>query len=159
MEKELKFSVTFPTMWRSECLEDMLHRYSECPQIEEIILIDNAPELNKEVNIDKVIHIREKTNTYAIPPVNKGVEMAKCDNVIISSDDIEFDVNEYCRLLTRINEQHKLGYIGSHSRNYEITELEDVRVELYNPKDNITGWGCLVTINKQFTKSIKNMVC
>ena len=118
----------------------------------EIILIDNAPELNKTVNIDKVLHIREKTNTYAIPPVNKGVELAKCDNVIISSDDIKFDVNEYCNLLTRINQNYKLetlGYIGSHSHNYEITELEDVRFELYNPQENVTGWGCLVTVNKK----------
>jgi hypothetical protein len=150
--EELKFTVTFPTLWRSEYIEDMLHRYSECPQVEEVILIDNAPELNKEVKIDKVIHIREKVNTYAIPPVNKGVELAKCDNVIISSDDIKFDVDEYCNLLTRINQSHKLetlGYIGSHSHNYEITKLEDVKFNLYDPRENITGWGCLVTVNKK----------
>lgn len=152
MDDQLKFTVTLPTLWRSEYLEDMLHRYSQCPQIEEIILVDNAPELNKIVNIDKVIHIREKTNTYAIPPVNKGVELAKCDNVIISSDDIKFDVDEYCSILNRINQQYKLsklGYIGSHSHNYEIAEMETAVLNLYDPAENITGWGCLVTINKE----------
>ena len=161
MHNELKYTVTFPTIWRSEYTMGMLKKYSECPHVEEIILIDNAPEQNKIINIDKVKHIREESNTYAIPGVNKGVAMAVCDNVIISSDDIEFDVNVYCNILNEINKTYKLntlGYIGSHSHNYEISELENPILDRYNPAENITGWGCLVTINKEFWTPIPSQL-
>jgi hypothetical protein len=152
MEK-LKFSVTLPTMWRSVETEPMLHKYSECEQVEEIILIDNAPELNKQLpDIPKLIHIRETHNTGAVPPLTKGAKMAKTDNVILSSDDIYFDIDFYCKVLTLINEQtplNELGYIGSHSRNYEITEPEDITMQAFDSRTNTTGWGCLIYCHKE----------
>ena len=90
-----KFSVIIPTMWKSEYAEELLKRFSESDYVGEIILIDNAPELKKEIRLPKIVHIRESENTFVNPAWNKGITLAKYDNITIPSDDVMLDVNEY----------------------------------------------------------------
>jgi hypothetical protein len=51
-------SVVMPTMWVPETALDTIKLISKNKHVGEIIIIDNAPELNMSVEgIDKVIHI------------------------------------------------------------------------------------------------------
>ena len=152
-----KFSVIIPTIWKSDYTLELLNRYSECENVEEIILIDNASHLNKSVNYEKIIHIKEIENTFVNPAWNKGVLLSKNDYITISNDDILFDVNEYYGLLNQIIEQQPLenmGFIGSHSDNYVIRENKIPEVELYDNKTNLGGWGCLFSFHRKNWKPI-----
>ena len=50
--------------------------------------------------------------------------MSKSNNIIISNDDILFDVNYFINCLKDINENHvkfeDLGIVGMHSDNYTL---------------------------------------
>ncbi|CAB4143344.1 Glyco_tranf_GTA_type domain containing protein [uncultured Caudovirales phage] len=152
-----KFSVIIPTIWKSEYTMELLKRYSDCQYVGEIILIDNASHLNKNIEFQKVIHIKENENTFVNPAWNKGVSLSNFDYITISNDDILFDVNEYYELLTQTINQapfETLGYIGSHSDNYVIKIDKSPVLELYDNQTNKGGWGCLFSFHKQNWKPI-----
>jgi len=154
-----KFSVIIPTMWKSEYVEELLKRFSESDYVGEIILIDNAPELKKEINLEKVIHIRESENTFCNPAWNKGVTLSKYDNISMPSDDIMLDVNEYYSYfeqLLQINDFKNLGFIGSHSENYELDKSENPHFEEYDNITNKGGWACIFSFHKSNWKPIPN---
>lgn len=148
-----KFSIIIPTIWKSEYTMELLERYSKSDYVGEIILIDNAP--TKDIIIEKVIHIKEDTNTYVNPAWNKGVKLSTYDNITISNDDILFNVDEYFNYITQLNPFVDYGYIGSHSENYKLTETTDPRIEPYT-NENELGWGCLFSFHKSKWKDIPN---
>ena len=147
-----KVSVIIPTIWKSEYTMELLERYSKSDYVGEIILIDNAP--MKDIVMDKIIHIKEAENTYVNPAWNKGVSIAKYDNITISNDDILFDVNEYYNILSQCEMVLEIGYMGSHSDNYELKETKEPIVEWYDNQNNRGGWGCLFSFNKKNWKDI-----
>jgi GT2 family glycosyltransferase len=83
-------SVIIPTMWRSEGLIERLEQLSKIKNVGEIILIDNT-EQPPQLNIKKLFHIKELKNTYVNPAWNKGVALARYDNICILNDDIHFE--------------------------------------------------------------------
>lgn len=147
-----KFSVIIPTIWKSEYTFELLERYSKSNYVGEIILIDNAP--TKDIVMDKLIHIKEDSNTYVNPAWNKGVKLSNYQNITISNDDILFDVDEYYNRLEKSTDILDLGYVGSHSENYTLEESKDINIELYDYKTNNGGWGCLFSFNKKLWKEI-----
>jgi len=154
-----KYTVVIPTIWKSEYTYELLKRLSDSEYVGEIILIDNASELNKEINIQKVIHIKEQENTYVNPAWNKGVNLASHNNITIVNDDIIFDVDEYYSYfaqLLEINEFKNIGFIGSHSENYKLEKSQNPSFEEYDNKTNTGGWGCLFSFHKSNWKPIPN---
>ena len=151
-----KFSVIIPTIWKSEYTLELLERYSKSDYVGEIILIDNAP--TKDIVMDKLIHIKEVENTYVNNAWNKGVEISSNDNITISNDDIVFNVDEYFYYLEQAQSVLQLGYIGSHSDNYTLTESNNPEIELYDNKTNQGGWGCLFTFYRYNWKPIPNQL-
>ena len=147
-----KFSVIIPTIWKSEFTLPLLDRLSKSDSVGEIILIDNAPK--GDVVIDKVIHIIESENTYVNPAWNKGVELAKYNNITIANDDILFNVDEYYNYIEQSKEALNAGYIGSHSDNYVVQDSDNVEIEYYNNQNNVGGWGCLFSFHKTNWKPI-----
>lgn len=146
-------------MWKSYFLNEMLLKYSNSEYVGEIILIDNAPELKKEINLPKVIHIKESENTFVNPAWNKGVAMSSYDNITIANDDVIFDVDEYYSYfeqLLEINDFKDLGFTGSHSENYELESSYNPCFEEYDNTKNKGGWGCLFSFHKQNWKPIPN---
>lgn len=147
-----KFSVIIPTIWKSEFFEEMLLRYSKSEHVGEIILIDNEPSASKEINLPKVIHIKEKENTFVNPAWNKGVSLSKYENITIANDDILFNVDEYYFYFSKLLESYDfkdIGFVGSHFFNYKLEKSEDtVHFKLYDNKVNISGWGCLFSFHK-----------
>ena len=82
------------------------------------------------------------------PAWNMGVELSSYKNITISNDDILFDVDEYFYYLEQAHNVLEVSYIGSHSDNYILEESNDVRIEIYDNKNNQGGWGCLFSFNK-----------
>ena len=149
-----KFSVIIPTIWKSDYTIELLERYSKSDYVGEIILIDNAP--TKDIVMDKLIHIKEETNTYVNPAWNKGVKLSSYDNITISNDDIIFNVDEYFNYLNQALNILDVGFIGSHSQNYIEQENLNPEIEIYDNKTNQGGWGCLFSFNKSIWKPIPN---
>jgi hypothetical protein len=150
-----KFSVIIPTIWKSHFTIPLLERLSKCESVGEIILIDNAPK--GDVVIDKLIHIKESENTYVNPAWNKGVELAKWDNITIANDDILFNVDEYFHYMEHIPLK-EFGFVGSHSDNYKEEESLTIELEKYNNQNNVGGWGCLFSFHKRNWKPIPNQL-
>ena len=148
-----KFSIIIPTIWKSEYTMELLERYSKSDYVGEIILIDNAP--TKDIVMEKLIHIKEDTNTYVNPAWNKGVKLSNYDNITISNDDIIFNIDEYFNYITKLNPFVDYGYIGSHSENYELTETTNVRIEPCTDESEL-GWGCLFSFHKSKWIDIPN---
>jgi glycosyltransferase involved in cell wall biosynthesis len=146
-----KFSIIIPTIWKSEYTMELLERYSKSDYVGEIILIDNAP--TKDIVMDKLVHIKEETNTYVNAAWNKGVSIAKYDYVTICNDDILFNPNEYFYYMSQALNLLDAGFIGSHSQNYTEDKIE-VAIEMYDNKTNAGGWGCLFAFNKNIWKPI-----
>jgi hypothetical protein len=104
-------SVVMPTMWVPEATLDTIKLISKNKHVGEIIIIDNAPELNMSVEgIDKVTYIRESSNTFVNPAWNKGVRLAKYDKIFLASDDVITDWSILDTLYPHIIEE--VGIIG-----------------------------------------------
>jgi hypothetical protein len=153
-----KFSVIIPTIWKSEYTLELISKYCECEYVNEIILLNNKVENTPKLLIhNKLNIINLPKNIFVNPAWNYGVKISKSSYITISNDDILFNVNEYYSLLEQIISQQplqNLGFIGSHSDNYIITEEKSPILEEYNNQTNKGGWGCLFTFHKQNWKPI-----
>jgi len=150
-----KFSVIIPTIWKSEFTLTLLDRLSKSDSVGEIILIDNAPW--EDIVMGKVIHIIESENTYVNPAWNKGVELAKYNNITIANDDILFNVDEYFHYMQQIPLK-EFGFVGSHSDNYKGEKFLTIELEKYDNQTNVGGWGCLFSFHKTNWKPIPNQL-
>lgn len=104
-------SVVMPTMWVPKTALDTIKLISNNKHVGEIIIIDNASELNMDLNgIDKIVHIKEPTNTFVNPAWNKGVRLAKYDKIFLANDDIITDWSLLDILYPYITEE--VGIIG-----------------------------------------------
>lgn len=136
------FSVIIPTLWQSDYIWTTINRLEEHHLVGEIILIDNSTEA-KQLSGDKVNYVYESKNTYVNPAWNKGVRMAKYDNICIANDDLAFNPNVLDFVLPHIN----CGIIGQHVSNYDkwVTEFNP-SIEKMEGRD--WAWGCLLFIHK-----------
>jgi len=153
-----KFSVIIPTIWKSPYTETLLERFCYSDYVGEVILIDNAP--SKTIDLPKLVHIKEKENTFVNPAWNKGVSISKYDYITISNDDILFDVDEYYyyfQQLLNLNKLQDLGFIGSHSENYKIENSTSPAFINYDRNFGY-GWGCLFSFHKSVWRPIPNQL-
>jgi len=96
-------------MWLVDGFKKHLEKISAIEEIGEIILIDNT--INPpDLDIPKVIHIKEYKNTFINPAWNKGVKLAKYNKICISSDDIDFDTKIFSAIFPHITNDK--GFIG-----------------------------------------------
>jgi hypothetical protein len=153
-----KFTVVIPTIWKSEYTLELIKRYCECECVEEVLLINNRKEDTPILIQNSKLKVYDmEENIFVNPAWNYGVTMANTDYITISNDDILYNVDEYYELLNQIISQQpleNLGYIGSHSENYIISENKTPILEQYDNQTNKGGWGCLFTFHKQNWKTI-----
>ena len=136
------FSVIIPTMWKSDWIWTSIKQLEEHPEVGEIILIDNSSE-QKELNGEKICHIREGVNTYVNPSWNKGVRISKFDNLCIANDDLAFNP----KLLDFIKPHIHKGIIGMAAENYDKFR-PDFQPNIEPMPLREWGWGCLLFIHK-----------
>lgn len=104
-------SVIMPTMWVPKTALDTIRLISNNKYVGEIIIIDNASELNVNLDgINKIVHIKEPSNTFVNPAWNKGVQLAKYDKIFLASDDVISDWSILDILYPYITEE--VGIIG-----------------------------------------------
>jgi hypothetical protein len=70
-----KISIIVPTIWRVKNFISILKDIADNECVGEIILIDNS-ENPPDLNIKKLIHIKENKNTFVYPAWNKGYSMS-----------------------------------------------------------------------------------
>jgi hypothetical protein len=150
-----KFSVIIPTIWKSEYTLELLQRYLDCNRVGEVILINNNKAETPQIPThDKLKVVTPSNNIYVNPAWNLGVQMSSSNNITISNDDILFDVDEYYNILSQCEMVLEIGFIGSHSENYELKETHEPIVQWYDNQNNKGGWGCLFSFNKNNWKDI-----
>lgn len=138
-----KWSVVIPTIWRSEYTLDLLEKYQNCEWVSEIILINNAPHLTPEgfVEHSKLIHHRVE-NIYVNPAWNLGVSMSSNENILISNDDVSFDVDGAFKYVSELEDWQVLGV---HKQSYNSNPPA---WKVGNGHFLGWGWGCLLFVRK-----------
>ena len=150
-----KFSVIIPTIWKGETLNDLLINFYNCELIEEVILINNDSKNSKAIPLhDKLIYVEPQKNLFVNPSWNLGVRMSKSKNIIISNDDILFDVNYFINSLIDVDKNYinfgELGIIGMHSDNYKLeSNSSNVSFKSHGMSESTGGWACLIAFNKK----------
>lgn len=147
-----KFSVVVPTIWKDDSIFEMLQRYYECDNIGEVILINNAKDKTPNFPKNKkLLYIEPDENIFVNPAWNMGVRAARHINVIVSNDDIIYDVNFFTNVLNEFDKRVKpfveLGLIGMDFANYDLKENKE-EVDLTGLKGN-PGWACLFAFDKR----------
>lgn len=146
------YSVVIPTMWKSNRTLDLLIRYSNCDLVKEIIIIDNNPSLSIDLSqIKKLKKIYSGKNIYVNPAWNFGVRMSSCEKIIISNDDISFDVDKLLYFML-----DKSGVFGMHHSG--INSHEEVELDLIDGDCIGSGWGCLIFLEKSQYKEIPDSI-
>lgn len=137
------YSVIIPTIWRNFRIIELIEQYNDCPLVSEILLVDNMPEKKVEMPYYeklKVIHSGE--NLYVNPSWNLGVEHAKNEDIIISNDDISFDVNVTLDFM----KDQEYGCAGVYP--VSINSEDEHPLEIYDGDYIGHGWGVLLFVKK-----------
>jgi GT2 family glycosyltransferase len=150
-----KFSVIIPTIWKGETLNNLLINFYNCELVEEVILINNDSKNSKAIPLhDKLIYVEPQKNLFVNPSWNLGVRMSKSNNIIISNDDILFDVDYFINSLIDVDKNYinfkELGIIGMHSDNYKLeSNSSNVSFKSHGMSESTGGWACLLAFNKK----------
>lgn len=84
------FTIIIPTMWlHTDMLNQMIQKYIECPFVEVVKVISNAPMPKNYIPRDfRVEILTEGRNLYVNPSWNKGVADSSTESVVLANDDI-----------------------------------------------------------------------
>ncbi len=160
------YSVLIPTMWRSPLTDRLLKEYNDCDLVEEIVIIDNDTSARNVdlTKYDKVVHIEEPENIFVNPAWNKGVPLCKNERIVVSNDDIVFDVKKYLAVIEGFkNDWDLIGLYGAsfkkvrgrvfpryHDKRPFI--FDDCKIERGHSVG--VGWGCMFLCKKSKWKPI-----
>jgi hypothetical protein len=144
-----KYSIVIPTLWKSNRIHKLLRDLIDCEFVDEIILIDNAGKYFEYYEaLDKVKLIQVEENIYVNPAWNKGIELARNNQIAILNDDINFNPNIFEVITNDILNQ--FGIIGMGEGNYKSLNIDsDPILEVWQPGVNDWGWGCFIILNKK----------
>lgn len=135
-----KLTVIIPTLWKGEYIHQMLERLNPCPYVDEILLIDNAPN-GYDNKLSKVRHIQSKSNLYVNGSWNFGVSLASNNLLLLLSDDVEFDVESIPRVLTHLTPGTSIGVHKDAWHENSIFNVVPIQ-------DRPHSWGVLVFTRK-----------
>lgn len=153
-------------MWRSDLTDRLLQKYNDCDLVDEIIIIDNDTSARNVdlTKYDKVLHIEEPENTFVNPAWNKGIGLCKNELLIVSNDDIVFDVKKYLDIIESFDGDWDLmGLYGASFkgvRNRVYPRYHDKRPFHFvdgkiEPGHSVgLGWGCMFLCKKSKWKLI-----
>ncbi|HET9649817.1 MAG TPA: glycosyltransferase [Microlunatus sp.] len=119
------FSVVMPTLQRSSLLIPLLGLYCESPAVSEIVVINNSREAIP-FDHQKVRFIQPRKNIFVNPAWNLGVANATSDYLVISNDDVLFDIRILPALVNVLG--RRTGIVGpDRSCFVEVTEFDSPR--------------------------------
>ena len=151
MLRQPPFSVVIPTLWRPKTFTQLLIVLNESPNVREIIVIDNAPNLRPPLpHLPKTKLVAMGSNLFVNASWNLGVALAESESVCICNDDVLFDQNimEYMRTQSL----HRIT--GLHPSSYTMTN-EDPRKPIIQSGSFIkNNWGSILFLRKQHYQPI-----
>jgi hypothetical protein len=115
-----KLTIIIPTMWRSDALLDMLPKYDALEAVQEILLIDNAPDRTPELpELRKLTVMTQGENIYVNPAWNWGVSCAVTELVAIVNDDLAIYSTDLQQMVSAAIEGLEVyELIGMHEENF-----------------------------------------
>jgi len=137
-------SVVMLTMWKCERVIETLEELSKEKIVDEIILIDNTNNNNK-VDIPKVTHILEGKNTYVNPAWNKGVKIARNENILILNDDVWCDWGKYLQVSKHLPSD--CGMVGLSTESYKLQNESSISI-VPNLNKRPHGFACSFFVKK-----------
>lgn len=151
-------TIIIPSLFRVPRIYQTLIELSNCPYVDEIILIDNTSNKNK-IDLPKLTHICEEKNTYINPAWNKAVSLSKTDELCLVGDDTWFDWNYLEKISKFITEEN--GMIGMAMENYSnpknTFEINKIQPSYKSKKgERFFGYGCCFFMHKKNWKDIPN---
>lgn len=138
---EKKFSVIIPTLLKSPYLRKLLIDLEGCPEVGEVIIIDNVGVMRGE---GKQRILSKGKNIFVNPAWNWGVKEAKYDYICLCNDDVNFDTKVFKFLL------NKKGITGLDTDCYYNSG--ELKIEKINERN--WGWGCVIFFPKKEYKEI-----
>lgn len=144
------FTVVIPTMWRYEPFIKFLTDLLDHELINEVIIINNDKSKTPELpTSDKLRLIDNDRNIYVNPSWNLGVRLSKTENVIITNDDLVFDL----RVLKKVNELNDpnfgLACLCPGEPYYKQPPFKDGTIDVVKWTGwNLFGFGQLMFIKK-----------
>lgn len=138
------YSVIIPTLLKSELIWKLLDDLNNCPEVGEILVIDNSGRFKSD--LEKVKRIEVPENIFVNPAWNLGVSLAQFENICLCNDDVNFD----CRVFSEIPDPE--GVIGQFTGNYYLSHEDTLEIE--EIIDRPSGWGCLMFLRREDYKPI-----
>jgi hypothetical protein len=143
-----KFSIVIPTLWKSDRTKKLLSDLNECEYVDEIIVIDNEYDGYQDTKVEKIRFVSFGGNIYVNPAWNKGIELARNNQIALLNDDINFNPNIFEVITKDILNQ--FGIIGMGEGNYKSLNIDgDPILEVWQPGVNDWGWGCFIMFDKK----------
>ena len=140
-----KVSVVIPTLWRSECTIDLVKSLLEWNQLEQLIIIDNAPQKRTEHDCwGACVMVEQSENIFVNPAWNLGVQMATGKFLAICNDDILFNPNDLTTALLQLRKNEVIGLHEDSILNPSLIETPEVESGFILG----LGWGCLMLMRR-----------
>lgn len=160
------YSVVVPTLWVPDTIKfkNLLNEVNTHPLVKEIILIDNSPDVNKNIkqyiidNLDKLIHIRMEENIYVNPAWNLGVETSNAEFIILLNDDFFTDVgvSQLIDLHNTHLDKNEALYGISGKCYEEFISNDPPTIDKDGSGLGGTGWACFIILPKKNYPIIPN---
>jgi len=146
-----RFTVVIPTMNMYAPFLNFLDKLVLCPEVDEIILINNS---GSEMPLPESYKIREfnkgKPNIFVNPAWNLGVNEARNNLVCILNDDMRFDLKAFSKV-REVLLQEDAGVIGMSLADplYNQPSITDGSIDIL-PSDEVNnfGYGTLMFVRK-----------
>lgn len=143
------FSVIIATIWSPVIskIDLLISKISDSGLVGEIILINNAPEKysGRYSQNSKVKEITFGENIYVNPAWNRGVDLAKFENICILNDDILFDskIFEFIELQLQ---RPDCKVIGISKSCYTLEHNQELSISPVSVRN--MGWGTMFFLKK-----------
>lgn len=139
-------SVVIPTLWRSDCMIDLVKNLLNWNELKELIIIDNDPSRRPQNKCwENCILLEQQNNIFVNPAWNLGAATATGQFLAICNDDILFNPND---ITVALKVLRKKEIIGLH--RHSLLNPERVTSPTVVNGFNIgLGWGCLMLMHKK----------
>jgi hypothetical protein len=143
------FSVVLPTIWspKIEDIDGFINKLQNCDLVDEIILINNAPQkYSGRYSVLSKIRELKYDNIYVNPAWNVGVYQSKNELVCILNDDVDFNLDVFGFMKEQLD-RDDVKIIGASKSSYHRESDGDFNLEKVKVRNS--GWACIMFFKKK----------